>query len=203
MHYGKRLAENLLNENVQLKTSLSKLQAEYDYLTERNSDLNTSMNIMKSEYEKEIHQLKSEIESLKNGMELKSAYEYIEHLKKVIAESDALLAEYRAKQNFTDLQRIHLLELELEDLKSRTEKNPFHAGRKKNSYLENHVLKCIRAGMKAKEIIGSEYLNSCNGKIRTVSQASYYRLKKQFIQEGKIEGKKRKTKATAGKRSQN
>lgn len=200
MYYNKQLIKTLLDENVQLKTALSELKDKNEYLTDEIYELNIEMSTMKFEYEKEIRNLKLHIEALEDGRELKSAYEYIERLKREIAEDDELLAEYRAKENFTDLQRIHFLESELEDLKSRTEKNPFRAGRKKDYYLEDYVLECIKSGMKPKDIIGSNYVNSCYGEIRTVSQASYYRLKKQFLEEGKIE---RKIKATDGKRSKN
>lgn len=183
---NQNLNEILLDENIQLKTDLSIMRDENDYLQERNRNLQDELRISSLRHKEEIHKLQVQIAALESGEELADAYEYIEHQKAEIASLEEIIEEYRAKENFSDLQRIHFLELELEELRSRTAANPFHAGRKKNFALKEYIQKCLACGMEPKDIIGSEYIDK-NGKKKEVPQSSFYRIWKELVKEGIVE----------------
>lgn len=166
-----------MDENVLLKTQLKQSEDEIEYLKERNATLKTDLSVNATQYKEELRRLQAQIKAFQSGEEIKDAYEYIDRQKEQIISLEEILEEYRQKENFSDLERIHYLELELEELKSRSDKNPFHAGRKKDMALKEYVWKCLEAGMAAKDIIGSEYIGK-NGAKKKVSQASFYRVKK-------------------------
>ena len=176
---NKKLSEKLMDENVRLKMHLKQYKEKIEDYEEEIYELKTDISVNETKHKKELEDLQVQLKALKSGEELKDAYEYIEYQKDTIASLEEIIEEYRKKENFSDKERIHCLELKLEELKKRTEKNPFGAGRKKDTALEEYLLECWRQQMKDREIIGSEYKGH-DGKKKIVAQASYYRAKKRL-----------------------
>ena len=111
---NQNLNEILLDENIQLKTDLSIMRDENDYLQERNRNLQDELRISSLRHKEEIHKLQVQIAALESGEELADAYEYIEHQKAEIASLEEDMAN---PENSCDYELLASLGTKIEELR--------------------------------------------------------------------------------------
>lgn len=174
-----KLAEKLMDENVNLKTQLSANKQKLEDLNSQLEELKSDTSVKEHSYQEQINKLQSQIANFNSEEEIQYLNDYIDSLKISIKDLEKIIERYRKKENFSDLERIHILELELEELRNRTEKNPFHAGRKRDKNLEEYIRGKLETGEKSKDIIGAKYIDK-NGKTKIVSRATFYRIRKEL-----------------------
>ena len=147
----------------EMKARIKELEQAVEDLKIERDDLKNDLRVERHSRAEEKACYESIIASYESGKVLKQAEQTAQDYKKFWADTEKKLDQY--------IDRVEELEIKC--------KNPFGAGRKKDSQLEVYLLSCWAKKMTDREIIGSEY-DTCNGK-KKVSRASYYRAKKRLV----------------------
>ena len=144
---------------------------------------------------KDIDELKEEIDGLKEEVEFlqgvfRNQKKEIERLKQenALAVKNIKIARSEFSKQVLDLQdKLKTVKNKYERFKNTSARNPRGAGRKSMEELwREKIEECWKEGLKDKEIYGWITCMDKKGRFHVLSESTYYRLKRKYYEEFKI-----------------